>query len=61
MVIQLVENEGPGDSTIDEASNILTYVAIAGIGIILVVGAVIFVMRGSDEEDGGSLGGFGDA
>ena len=61
MVIQLVENEGPGDVTIDEASNILTYVAIAGIGIILVVSAVIFVMRGSDDEEGGSLGGFGDA
>ena len=62
LVIQLQEEDSAAAASGDESST-LTYVAIAGVGIILVLGAVIYVMRGSDGEDdtGGGLGGFGDA
>jgi len=41
------------------SSSTLTYVALGGLGILIIAGAIIYVMRGSDEE--GGLGGFGDA
>jgi hypothetical protein len=34
-------------------------VALAGLGILVIAGAAIYVMRGSEKE--GGLGGFGDA
>ena len=62
LVIQLVEEDtSSGDTVLDDASNTMTVVAIAGIGILLVIGAVVYVMRGSDSEEGGKLGGFGDS
>ena len=46
-------------STSAPSSSTLTYIALAGLGILIIAGAAIYVMRGSDEE--GGLGGFGDA
>jgi hypothetical protein len=46
-------------STTAPSSSTLTYVALGGLGILIIAGAIIYVMRGSDEE--GGLGGFGDA
>ena len=45
------EIEGPSSSTV-------TYLALAGIGILAIVGATIYVRRGGDDE-GPGLGGFG--
>ena len=56
--IVLVEPDSPS-STSGPSSSILTYIALAGLGILVMAGAAIYVMRGSDEE--GGLGGFGDA
>ena len=47
-----VSSDGPSSST-------LTYVALGGLGILVIAGAAVYIMRGSDEE--GGLGGFGDA
>jgi len=55
--IQLQEPESKGAAT--DVANNLTYVAIGGLGVIAILGAAIYVMRGSDKE--GGLGGFGDA
>ncbi len=51
--------EPSGQATSSSSSNLLTYLAIGGLVILGIVGAIIYVMRGSDKEDG--LGGFGDA
>ncbi len=56
--IVLVEPDSPS-STSAPSSSTLTYIALAGLGILVIAGAAIYVMRGSDEE--GGLGGFGDA
>ena len=47
-----VSSDGPSSST-------LTYVALGGLGILVIAGAAVYIMRGSDEE--GGLGGFGEA
>lgn len=55
--IRLIE---PGErSSTTEASSIVTYIALGGLGILAIVGAAIYVMRGSDKE--GGFGGFGNA
>ena len=55
--IRLLE---PGErSSTTEASSIVTYIALGGLGILAIVGAAIYVMRGSDKE--GGFGGFGNA
>ena len=55
--IRLLE---PGErSSTKEASSIVTYIALGGLGILAIVGAAIYVMRGSDKE--GGFGGFGNA
>ena len=55
-----IQLEAPDATTAaEEAENTLTFVAIGGLGILAIIGAVIYVMRGSDKE--GGLGGFGDA
>lgn len=56
--IVLKASDNPG-STAAPSSITLTYIALAGLGILIIAGAAIYVMRGSDEE--GGLGGFGDA
>lgn len=56
--IVLEEPSGPLSAS-DSPSSILTYVAIGGLGILVLAGAAMYVMRGSDGE--GGLGGFGDA
>ena len=62
LVIQLVEEDASGGNTVlDDASNTMTVVVIAGFGILLVIAAIVYVMRGSDSEDGGKLGGFGES
>jgi len=45
--------------TSNEATTNLTYVALGGLAVLAMVGAGIYVMRGSDDE--GGLGGFGNA
>ena len=55
--IKLQAPEG-GTSTA-EASSIMTYIALGGLGVLTIIGAAIYVMRGSDKE--GGFGGFGDA
>ena len=45
--------------TSSEATTNLTYVALGGLAVLAMVGAGIYVMRGSDDE--GGLGGFGNA
>ena len=56
----VISLEEPGTkSAASDAGDTLTYVALGGLGVIVIVGAAIYVMRGSDEE--GGLGGFGDA
>jgi hypothetical protein len=58
--VPIVLQEPGGSSLASESpSNILTYVALAGLGILVIAGAAIYVMRGSEKE--GGLGGFGDA
>lgn len=55
--IRLLE---PGErSSTTEANSIVTYIALGGLGILAIVGAAIYVMRGSDKE--GGFGGFGNA
>lgn len=56
--IELME---PDDSvtTNGPSSNTMTYIALGGLVILIIAGAVIYVMRGSDGKEG--LGGFGDA
>ena len=55
-----VKLQAPGDSTsTSEASSTMTYIALGGLGVLAIVGAAIYVMRGSDKE--GGFGGFGDA
>jgi hypothetical protein len=55
--IMLEEDENPA-STSGPSSSTMTYVALGGLGILVIIGVVIYIMRGSDEE--GGLGGFGD-
>ena len=57
----LIVLQEPGSSSLsgESTSNVLTYVALAGLGILVIAGATIYVMRGSEKE--GGLGGFGDA
>ena len=57
--VPIMLTEPGGEVSPDSTSDILTYVAIGGLGILAIIGATIFVMRGSDKE--GGLGGFGDA
>jgi len=59
MVVELVEQDSAEGVSLEDAGGTMTIVAIAGIGILLVIGAAIYVMRGSDDEEGGKLGGFG--
>ena len=55
-----IKLQAPEDSTsTTEASSIMTYIALGGLGVLAIVGAAIYVMRGSDKE--GGFGGFGDA
>jgi hypothetical protein len=56
IVLEAPDNPSP---TAAPSSSTLTYIALAGLGILIIAGAAIYVMRGSDEE--GGLGGFGDA
>ena len=56
IVLEAPDNPG---STVAPSSSTLTYIALAGLGLLIIAGAAIYVMRGSDEE--GGLGGFGDA
>ena len=55
-IMLLEKGENPTGS---DSSNTLTYVALGGLGVLAIVGAAIYVMRGSDKE--GGLGGFGNA
>ena len=48
-----------GGTSTTEASSTMTYIALGGLGVLAIVGAAIYVMRGSDKE--GGFGGFGDA
>ena len=57
-IVISLEEPGSESASVD-AGDTLTYVALGGLGVIAIVGAAIYVMRGSDEE--GGLGGFGDA
>ena len=55
-----IKLQAPEDSSsTTEASSTMTYIALGGLGVLAIVGAAIYVMRGSDKE--GGLGGFGDA
>ena len=55
-----IKLQAPGDGTsTTEASSTMTYIALGGLGVLAIVGAAIYVMRGSDKE--GGFGGFGDA
>lgn len=55
-----IKLQAPTDGTsTTEASSTMTYIALGGLGVLAVVGAAIYVMRGSDKE--GGFGGFGDA
>ena len=55
-----IQLQKPGDSaSTTEASSTITYIALGGLGVLAIVGAAIYVMRGSDKE--GGFGGFGDA
>lgn len=55
-----IKLQAPGDGTsTTEASSTMTYIALGGLGLLAIVGAAIYVMRGSDKE--GGFGGFGDA
>ena len=57
--VPIVLKEPVGDISSGSTSDTLTYVAIGGLAMLAIVGATIYVIRGSDEE--GGLGGFGDA
>ena len=52
------ESEGVFGEIDGPSSNTVTYLALAGIGILAIVGATIYVRRGGDDE-GPGLGGFG--
>ena len=55
-----IQLQKPGDSaSTTEASSTITYIALGGLVVLAIVGAAIYVMRGSDKE--GGFGGFGDA
>ena len=54
MVVELVEQDSAEGVSLEDAGGTMTIVAIAGIGILLVIGAAIYVMRGSDDEEGES-------
>lgn len=55
-----IKLQAPTDSTsTTEASSTMTYIALGGLGVLAIVGAAVYVMRGSDKE--GGFGGFGDA
>jgi hypothetical protein len=55
--VVLEEADNPSSST-GPSSSTMTYIALGGIGILVIVGAVVYIMRGSEEE--GGLGGFGE-
>ena len=57
--VPIVLQKPSSQDTSGETSSLLTYIAISGLVILAIVGASIYVMRGSDKE--GGLGGFGDA
>ena len=57
--VPIMLQEKGENPTGSDSSNTLTYVALGGLGVLAIVGAAIYVMRGSDKE--GGLGGFGDA
>jgi hypothetical protein len=58
--VPIILQEPGGSALADEsASSLLTYFALGGLGILVIAGAAIYVMRGSEKE--GGLGGFGDA
>ena len=51
--------QAPNDEKIDSSqSNILTLAAVIGLGILVIIGAIAYVMRGSNKE--GGFGGFGE-
>ena len=51
--------QAPNDEKIDSSqSNILTLAAVIGLGRVVIIGAIAYVMRGSDKE--GGFGGFGE-
>ena len=55
----VLEAPSEGVSSSGPSTNMLTYFAIGGLAILIIIGAVVYVMRGSDSE--GGMGGFGDA
>ncbi len=57
--VPIMLQEKGENPTGSDSSNALTYVALGGLGVLAIVGAAIYVMRGSDKERG--LGGFGNA
>lgn len=57
--VPIMLQEKGDNPTGSDSSNTLTYVALGGLGVLAIVGAAIYVMRGSDKE--GGLGGFGNA
>ena len=57
--VPIMLQEKGENPTGSDSSNTLTYVALGGLGVLAIVGAAIYVMRGSDKE--GGLGGFGNA
>ena len=57
--VPIMLKEKGENPTGSDSSNTLTYVALGGLGVLAIVGAAIYVMRGSDKE--GGLGGFGNA
>jgi hypothetical protein len=55
-----IKLQEPGNNpSSSDASSTLTYIALGGLGLLVIVGAAIYVMRGSDKE--GGFGGFGNA
>ena len=55
-----IKLQEPGNNpSSSDASSMLTYIALGGLGLLAIAGAAIYVMRGSDKE--GGFGGFGNA
>ena len=52
-----IKLQEPGNNpSSSDASSMLTYIALGGLGLLAIAGAAIYVMRGSDKE--GGFGGF---
>ena len=59
--VTIKESDLPFTGSKTESSNLLTYIAMGGLLIVLITGAVFYIRRGEDGEGGSGLGGFGEA